>query len=199
MRTVTMVLLGSLALGWPAEAQDAPPRLGFWLGGGMGGGSNLTTTLDDGSPAGFAGNLRLGGTLTPKWLLGGESAGWMRDVDQDVWAFRSNLSAIAMFYPSVSGGLFLKGGPSIAIIDETSSASTQVDGVDIRASVSAMEIGFGLTAGVGYELRIGRNLFLVPEVSYLLQGFSGRTTDTPLGTIPATNSLLLFTLGLTFH
>jgi hypothetical protein len=39
----------------------------------------------------------------------------------------------------------------------------------------------------------------VPEVTYLLQAFSGRTTNTQLGTIPGTNSILMFTLGLTWH
>jgi len=199
MRIVTLALLGSLTLLQAAGAQEAPARRGFWLGFGLGGGANLTTTLDDGSPGGFAGMFRAGGTLNPKWLLGGESAGWIRDVEEDAWAYRSNFSAIAMFYPSATGGWFLKAGPSIAILNETSTVSSQVDGVDLTATLSATEVGFGGTFGVGYDLKIGRNLYLVPEVTYLLQAFTGRTTDTPLGTIPGTNSILLFTLGLTWH
>lgn len=199
MRTTMLALLSVFALSLPAGAQEAPVRRGFWLGFGAGGGANLTTTLDDGSPGGFAGNFRLGGTLNSKWLLGGETNGWVRDVEQDTWAYRGNLSAIAMFYPSATGGWFLKAGPSIALLNETSSTSTQVDGVDLSASLSATEIGFGGTFGVGYDLKIGRNLYLVPEVTYLLQAFSGRTTNTQLGTIPGTNSILMFTLGLTWH
>jgi hypothetical protein len=200
MRIAPLALLASLALALPAAAQDAPPaRRGFWGGFGLGGGSNLTTTLDDGSPGGFVGAFRLGGTLNPRWLLGGESTSWMRDVDEDAWAFRSNFSAIAMFYPSATGGWFVKAGPSIAMINETAATSSQVDGVDLSTTVSATETGFGATFGVGYDLKIGRNLYLVPEVTYLLQAFTGRTTDTPLGTIPGTNSILVFTLGLTWH
>lgn len=199
MRAVLIGVVASLVLGTPAWGQEAPLRQGFWLGFGLGGGANLTTTLDDGSPGGFSGNFRLGGTLNSKWLLGGESASWIRDVDEDAWAYRSNFSAIAIFYPSATGGWFLKAGPSIAVINESSSITTQVDGVDLTASLSATEVGFGGTFGFGYDIKIGRNLYLVPEVSYLLQAFSGRATSTPLGTIPGTNSILMFTLGLTWH
>ena len=199
MKLVLLGLVAAMALAAPVRGQEAPERRGLWLGFGLGGGANLTTTLDDGSPGGFAGNFRVGGTLNPKWLLGGESSSWIRDVEEDTWAYRSNFSAIAIFYPSATGGWFVKAGPSVAVINESSSITTQVDGVDLTASLSATEVGFGGTFGVGYEVKIGRNLYLVPEVSYLLQAFSGRTTDTPLGDIPGTNSILLFTLGLTWH
>ena len=199
MRTGVLSLFSIVMLSLPASAQEEPARRGFWVGFGLGGGANLTTTLDDGSPGGFAGSFRAGGTLNPKWLLGGESIGWVRDVEEETWAYRSNFSAIAMFYPSATGGWFLKAGPSISVLNETSAVSNQVDGVDIVATVSANEVGFGGTFGVGYDLKIGRNLYLVPELSYLLQAFSGRVTDTPLGTIPGTNSILVFTLGLTWH
>jgi hypothetical protein len=198
MRTLTSLLL-ALTVSLPANAQEPPAHRGFWIGFGLGGGTNLTTALDDGSPAGFSGNFRLGGTLSPRWLLGAESAGWIRDVDLDVWAYRGNFSAIVLFYPSAAGGLFLKAGAGMAMINQTSSETIRIDGVDVTASVSATEMGFGGTFGVGYDLKIGRNLYLVPEITWLLQGFEGRTTNTPLGTIPSTNSLLLFTLGLTWH
>lgn len=201
MRAFIWGVLGIVALASaaPTSAQEPHPRRGFWLGFGIGGGPNLTSTLDDGSPAGFAGLARLGGTVTPQWLLGAESAGWSRDSGEDSWDWRSNVSAVALFYPSRARGLFLKAGPSIAIINTTTGTSRNIDGVDVSTSTSASEVGFGGTAGVGYDIRIARNLYLVPEVTYLLQAFSGRTTATPLGTIPGTNSILLFTLGLTWH
>jgi len=202
MRGFTLSLISSLMLSLPAQAQDSTTpshRQGFWLGFGIGGGSNLTSTLDDGSTAGFAGLFRAGGTLSPKWLLGGESTGWSADVGDDSWAWRSNLSAIAIFYPSASKGLFLKAGPSFAMISESRGTTVSVDGVDVRSSVSASETGFGATLGAGYDIRIGRKLSLVPEVTYLLQAFDERSTSTLLGDIPGTNSILLFTLGLTFH
>lgn len=203
MRAMIWGVLGMLAVASAsptiAAGQDPHPRRGFWLGFGLGGGPNLTSTLDDGSPAGFAGLARLGGTVTPQWLLGAESAGWTREAGEDTWDWRSNISAVALFYPSRTRGLFLKAGPSIAMISTGTGTSRNIDGVDVTTSTSATEVGFGGTAGVGYDIRIARNLYLVPEVTYLLQAFSGRTTATPLGTIPSTNSILLFTLGLTWH
>ncbi|MCU0621233.1 MAG: porin family protein [Gemmatimonadales bacterium] len=195
-------LLGTIVLSLPLQAQDATPpshRQGFWLGFGIGGGVNLSSSLDDGSKAGFASLFRAGGTLTPKWLLGGETAGWSAEVGDDAWAWRSNLSAIAIFYPSAGRGLFLKAGPGVAFISESRSTTIRVDGVDVTTSQSASEVGFGATLGVGHDIRIGRKLSLVPEVTYLLQAFEARSTSTELGDIPGTNSILLFTLGLTFH
>jgi hypothetical protein len=197
-----LALWGTITLASSALAQRATPsshREGFWLGFGVGGGVNLTSTLDDGSSAGFAGLFRAGGTLSPHWLLGGESSGWSADVGDDAWAWRSNLSAIAIFYPSASRGLFLKAGPSVSFITQSSGTTVRVDGVDVTSTVSASEMGFGATLGAGYDIRLGRKLSLVPEVTYLLQAFDERSTNTPLGDIPGTNSILLFTLGLTFH
>jgi hypothetical protein len=85
------------------------------------------------------------------------------------------------------------------MISESRGTTVSVDGVDVRSSVSASETGFGATLGAGYDIRIGRKLSLVPEVTYLLQAFDERSTNTLLGDIPGTNSILLFTLGLTFH
>jgi len=202
MRGHMLSLLGTIVLSLPLHAQDSTPpshRRGFWLGFGIGGGVNLTSTLDDGSKAGFASLFRAGGTLSPKWLLGGETSGWSADVGDDDWAWRSNLSAIAIFYPSARRGLFFKAGPGVAFINESRSTTVRVDGVDVTTSQSASEIGFGATFGVGHDIRIGRKLSLVPEVTYLLQAFEERSTSTQLGDIPATNSILFFTLGLTFH
>lgn len=202
MRSIMLALACAIALPLAAHAQDSPPpshRRGFWLGFGIGGGANLSSTLDGGSTAGFAGLFRAGGTLSPRWLLGGESTGWSSDVGDESWAWRSNFSAIAIFYPSASKGFFLKAGPSFVTISESRSTTVSVDGVDVTSSVSASEYGFGATLGTGYDIRIGRKLSLVPEVTYLLQTFDARSTSTLLGDIPGTNSILLFTLGLTFH
>lgn len=202
MRGVMLGVLGALLLAVPAAAQqdaEESRRQGFWLGFGIGGGVNLTETLDGESKGGFTGLFRLGGTLSPNWLLGGESAGWGADVGDETWAWRSNLSAVAIFYPSATKGLFFKAGPSFAVISEGESITTDVDGVDVNASLSATDYGFGATLGAGYDIRIGRRLSIVPEVTYLLQGFDERTTGTLLGSIPGTNSILLFTLGLTWH
>ena len=58
--------------------------------------------------------------------------------------------------------------------------------------------GFGTGLGAGYEVKIGRNLYLVPAADFLLQLFK-KETDPVLGRIPGSNTLLLFNLGLTWH
>jgi hypothetical protein len=58
--------------------------------------------------------------------------------------------------------------------------------------------GFGAGVGLGYEIQIGRNLYLVPAADFLLQAFE-RETDPTLGEVPGSNTLLLFSLGLTWH
>ena len=47
-------------------------------------------------------------------------------------------------------------------------------------------------------MKIGRNIYLVPDVDVLFQWFESKD-DPVLGHIPGTNTILLFTLGLTWH
>ena len=56
--------------------------------------------------------------------------------------------------------------------------------------------GFAGTLGIGYDLQIGGNLFLTPNVDFLYHTISSENTafaDLSSGTV------LLFTLGLTWH
>ena len=62
-----------------AEAQvDTAARDGFFIGFGLGGGSFGCS--DCGSrESGFAGHLKLGGTVSPQLLLGAESSAWTKE------------------------------------------------------------------------------------------------------------------------
>ena len=133
---------------------------------------------------GVAGYLRLGGTVSPKGLLGGEFAGWGRTVD-DVSVGASNTSFIVQFYPGSNGGVFLKGGLGVATIR----VSTDVLGIN----VSATETGFGTTLGLGYDARVGSSIFLTPNVDVLWQTYDVGDN------LRANQALVLFTLGLTWH
>ena len=162
---------------------------GFWIGFGLGGGANLTKGLDGESLSGGGGYFRLGGTPNQRWLLGFEGNFWGRDQDGATIA-RGNGTFTALFYPSERGGAFLKGGVGWASISrETTSGNS---------TTTTTEGGFGLTAGLGADVRLGRNIYLTPNVDALFQWFESKT-DPVLGTIPGHNTLLLFTLGLTWH
>lgn len=183
--TLLLASLGTASL----SAQDAPQRKGFWLGFGLGAGVNLAQGLDDKNLWGGSGYLRLGGTPKSNLLLGGEVIGWTVDY-KDVTLSRGNIHFVALWYPNVKSGFYLKGGIGGASIgrrtESGNSESTTTKG------------GFGMGLGTGYELKIGRNIYLVPSADLLIQKFE-KSTDPVLGDIPGTNTLLLFNLGLTWH
>ena len=173
-----------LVLAAPLAAQSEHPHRGFWIGFGLGAGVNLTTALDNESRAGIAGYLRLGGTPSQSILLGFESIGWAEGED-----FRGNGTFTVVGYPSRQG-LYLKGGVGFATLghSETSGNTTT------STSVS----GFALTSGLGYDIKIGRNIYLVVGADVLTQFFKAQTAP-GLGNVPATNVIVMGTLGLTWH
>ena len=180
-RLLPAVLCVGLAAS-PLAAQHE--HRGFWIGFGLGAGVNLTTTLDNESPAGVTGYLRLGGTPSQSILLGFESIGWALEED-----YRGNATFTVIGYPARQG-LFLKGGVGFAILNHTESSGNTTISTDVS--------GFGLTTGLGYDFKIGRNIYLVAGADVLTQFFKEQTAP-GLGNIPGTNVILVMTLGLTWH
>jgi outer membrane protein with beta-barrel domain len=186
----TLLLATTLAASVSAqEARPSNVRKGFWIGFGLGGGVNLSQGLDNKSLWGGNGYIRLGGTTKPDILLGGEAIGWTVD-DRGNTLERGNAHFVVMWYPNVKKGFYLKGGIGVASIGESRSAG--------NTTTTTTKGGFGSGAGLGYELQIGKNLYLVPSADFLLQVFSSEN-DPVLGNIPGTNTMLLFNLGLTWH
>ena len=195
MRTslLTAMLLATLTVGSLSAQEEARPsnvRKGFWLGFGLGAGVNLSEGLDGDKLWGGNGYLRMGGTPKSNLLLGGEAIGWTVDDDNNSTLSRGNVHFVAMWYPNVKSGFYLKGG-----IGGASIAQSHHSG---NTNTSTTKGGFGSGLGLGYELQIGRNLYLVPSADFLLQLFSSEN-DPVLGHIPGSNTMLLFNLGLTWH
>lgn len=173
--SIVLLLAGAAAAN--AQPVTTAPHSGFWLSGGIGVGTSDTDVGDDAGPAGY---LRLGGTLSEHFLLGGEVIGFGRDAGSaDI--SQGNATAVLLYYPSSPGGLFAKAGVGFASV----SVSQSVGG----GIFTADDQGFGLTLGGGFDLRLGRNLFLTPNVDVLLQSFDDF----------ADASVFLFTLGIGFH
>lgn len=193
MRLMALVL-GLLVVGTSLGAQERPVQehRGLWGGFGLGAGINA----DESSTWGVSGYGRIGGTLNQKVLLGGESSGWYGSHD-GIDLARGNLSAILLFYPSVRGGLFLKGGLGFAYMTTSISQGTTVGGVYYSSSISQSNGGFGATAGVGYDVRLGRNIYLVPAVEWYLQAV-GTQSNNYFG-VSGTNNIFAFSLGLVWH
>lgn len=148
-RVVQLVaVVASLAFVTTAEAQKGPIRQGFWFSGGLGMGS-LGSDGGSSRETGLTGDIALGGTLSPRWLIGVGSSGWSKSENGGRLTV-ATLDARVRFYPSATGGLFLTGG---------------IGGASMRASVggiSATENGAGAIFGLGYDYRVGRNTSITP-------------------------------------
>jgi hypothetical protein len=177
-RTTAFAATLLLVSGSSLAAQDAASHSGFWLGGGLGVG--LTDEDSAGDDAGPAAYLRMGGTPSDRVLLGGEVIGLSRDVG-DATVSQANTTFSVLYYPASPGGFFAKGGIGFA----SAIVSTDVAG----GTFTSDESGFGLTFGAGYDVRIGGNLYLTPNLDILVQTFDDF----------ADSNLFLFSLGIGFH
>jgi hypothetical protein len=150
MRNVFRIgfLLVSLALPTVLHAQS-PVRKGFWFNGGLGWGS-LGCQDCTSREGGFSGNLALGGTISPKVLLGVGTNGWTKEED-GARLSAGTLTAQMRFYPSATGGFFLVGGLGVGTVD-----------IVVTGFGSASETTFGGILGLGYDIRIGGNTSLTP-------------------------------------
>lgn len=144
---------------------------GFWVSVGGGGGWEDTDFSFATEGRGAAGYLRMGGTVNPRVLFGGEALVWFNDGSRDDVS-RVNVTASALLYPSLKGGWFLKPGFGVASYD--------IGGFD--------RTGVGMTLGTGFDFRLGRNFYVTPNVDYQIQFFDNATVGT-----------LLFTVGATWH
>jgi hypothetical protein len=183
------VLMPRPALAWDQE------REGFWIGFGFGYGSARVSCDDCGASAregGIAGFVKLGGTLNRKVLLGAEINFWTKAEDQIDSLNFGNASFTVTYYPWVSSGFFVKGGAGLSFVD------TQVlEGSVIRTL--DLGTGFGAIAGIGYDLRIRRNLSITPVFNV----YMGRPGDLREGRVTIARNwrynVVELSVGLTFH
>ena len=129
--------------------------------------------------------IKLGGTLSPRLLLGGEIDGWLKT--ESLATYAGNGAVVLYFYPAPTSGLFVKGGAGLAVrFVETLYTGTH-DGS-----------GLGVTAGAGYDWRIGRNVSLTPMATYYYGDLGALSTVSGTSTGWKQN-VFEFTLGVTFH
>src|SRR5207245_2106658 len=107
-RSLLLCLISGLSVGAsPALAQHSQTRQGFWFNVGLGYGS-LGCQGCSGRTGGLSGGLSLGGTLTPKLLLGVGTTGW-RKSENGATLTVGTLDARVRYYPSATGGFLLTG------------------------------------------------------------------------------------------
>ena len=132
-----------------AHAQNAQIRDGFWFSGGLGYGSLGCDNCSGTRTSGLSGGISLGGTITPRFLLGVGSEAWSKS-EQGATLTVGTLDARVRFYPSTTGGFFLTGGLGLGTITGAASGYT------------ASETGVGAVFGLGYDVRVARNASLTP-------------------------------------
>jgi len=148
-----LLLLGTST----ASAQKAQTRKGFWIGFGFGWGSyGLSCDGCDGlgREGSYTGHLRMGGTLNPHLLLGGEIQGWSKS-EGGATLSAGNVTLNANYYPKPAGGFFINGGVGLSHAEVSGGGS------------SSGETGPGVTIGAGYDLRVGTNTSITPIASWV--------------------------------
>jgi hypothetical protein len=180
--SAALLVIGSTAV----QAQRPQTRQGFWIGFGLGWGSlGVSCGTPDcrtGRTGAASGYLKLGGTLSPHFLLGGETNGWTKEEERTT-VTAANASLAAYYYPQPAGGLFLKGGAGIATFKE--------EGGDAAS-------GVGLVVGLGYDFRVGPNVSITPVANFNW----GRVGDVtgPIDVTPdVKQNIIQLAVGVTFH
>lgn len=159
---ILAVVFALVTLSLPAAAQGNPQtREGFWVSFGFGAGSLGCDDCDDSDRVnGVNFQIRAGGTLSQRLLIGGEINGWTKSEDNATLTF-SNVGPVLVFYPSATGGLFVKGALGLANVE-----------FDL-GGFSVEDNGVGLTLGLGYDARVGRNFALTPYFDIVTSSFDG--------------------------
>jgi len=168
LRAIGFSAFFAILLASSASAQQAQTRQGFWIGGGLGYGSLGCDGCDRvGAPSGY---FKLGGTLRQNILLGVETNGWTKS-ELGNRLTMGNVSGAVYWYP-MTNGMFVKAGAGYSVLD-SGIASTS---------------GFGLLGGVGYDVRVGRNLSITPVANWFRGSFDGGSAN-----------VLQIGLGVTSH
>jgi hypothetical protein len=171
------------------HAQHPQTREGFWISFGLGYGSAGISCDGCGAfdrEAGFTSYVRLGGTISPRLLLGGDISAWTKTRNGQTSTL-GGMFATLVLYPAPARGFFVRGGAGFSLYAESNGSN--VSGA-----------GAGLLAGAGYDIRAGRNVSLTAFVDFLVGSVGDLTTDA--GTTVETGfsqNVIHAGLGVTFH
>src|SRR5881397_3241849 len=193
MRIVArLIALGGvlLTVAPAARAQYPQRREGFWIGFGLGYGSaniscdNCSSGARTGGVTAF---LKLGGTPSRNLLIGGAINGWSHSGGAATETI-GNVTARLFYYPVAASGLFLNGGLGFS-------------GYILDTGPSISGTGWGFTAGVGYDVRVGRNVSLTPVANFVYGGVGDLSVSGGGGTFATgwKQNVVDFGLGVTFH
>jgi len=173
-----------------AQAQYAQTHKGIYASVGVGYGSATVSCgqCGDTDRAGdLTGFLNIGGALSQSFLLGVEVTGWSKVTSNNDNRAMGTVNGVATWYPSTREGFFLKGGVGWGYLygdQETVSSGIQ----------SLSEGGVGYQLGLGYDIRLERNLSVTAVVNF----YGGNVGDV-LSISNVTFNVLQFMGAVTFH
>jgi hypothetical protein len=170
----------------------APVSAQAWYTIGVGAGGNRVSCQDCESIERFwgpSGYLRAGGTVGKNVSVGGEIAFWQASIDGSD-AYLRAVEGVVLWHPSPSGGFFGQAGLGLGRLRNVFT----IEGETVRAS----ETGLSVMVGVGYDLRVGKRVFLTPSVMSI--AVPTATIDTPAGPLNNVVATLFFAgLGITIR
>ena len=187
---IAVVVLSAPSRAWAGHPQE---RRGFWIGIGAGYGSagidcdDCDTSEREGSLTVF---FKLGGTLNDHVLLGVETNGWIKEIDTTTLTLGSVTGTVTV-YPQASSGFFLKAGVGGSWVNTEERFGS--------VTVSLDKVGWGVLAGAGYDVRVGKNISITPSVNY----YFGEPGDLVFENEPVIRgfkqNVVDFVVGITFH
>ena len=119
-------------------------RNGFWFSAGIGFGS-LGCENCLGREDGLSGGLSLGTVVGDRVLFGVGTTGFAKTILGETFSV-GTLDARIRFYPIRTSGFFLNGGVGLGSVSYAGES----------------EFGLGLMLGLGWDIRVGRNVSLTP-------------------------------------
>ena len=121
-------------------------RQGFWFNGGLGYGSVGCDSCVGLREGGLSGGVTFGATLSAHVLLGAGTSGFTRTDGNGGHVNVGTLDARVRIYPSSMSGVFLTGGY----------------GLGRFSRYGDTQFGSAAAIGMGWDLRVGRNVSLTP-------------------------------------
>jgi hypothetical protein len=130
----------------PAAGSTFRPHIreGFWFSAGLGFGS-LGCQDCIGREDGLSGGLSLGTAVGDRMLVGVGTTGFAKTVEGLTFSV-GTLDARVRFYPSRTSGFFLNGGLGLGSVSYAGDS----------------EFGVGVMLGLGWDIRLGKNVSLTP-------------------------------------
>jgi hypothetical protein len=181
---------------YPPPQRRSPWYIGFGFGSGNGwvAGQGQRSTLHDfaegaGFNLGF--NFKVGGTLSPRLLLGLDvttlgSFGHqpVSGSSHEAAAFITNFDAMLTFFPW-ERGFFVRGGAGLAVLTLETTAARYWPPTYLNTQEYT---GFGGVVGLGYAFWLGRSFNLTLNADFSFQAYGSRS-DGP----ESSNAFLLYT------